>query len=74
MKNLEKEYDGCQCKHAANNDTVKCCNFCRLWNALNILASLISKGSVELWPLFEKLEEELNRIKDRRNRLEQYIK
>lgn len=46
----------------------------RLRNSLNIVAHLIQQGSESLWPVFEKLEDELVRLEERENRLSRYSK
>ena len=40
----------------------------RMDNCLNTLAGLINSGHPELWPLFERLDDELSKI-ERRNKL-----
>lgn len=40
----------------------------RVINCLNTLAGLINRGNEDLWPLFEKLDQELSNI-ERRNKL-----
>ena len=44
----------------------------RLRNSLSVITHLIEKGNDDLWPIFEKLEDELIRLEERQNRLSRY--
>ena len=44
----------------------------RLRNSLAIISSLIEKGNENLWPIFEKLENELVKLEERRLKLSRY--
>lgn len=45
----------------------------RLRKSLGIIACLIEQGSRELWPIFEKLEDELCQIEQRQTKLSQFL-
>lgn len=44
----------------------------RLRRSLTTISILIEKGNDDLWPIFEKLEEELIRLKLKKKRLSRY--
>lgn len=41
---------------------------------LNILARIIDAQGDAVWPLFERLEQELENLRSRRNRVEHHLK
>ena len=55
------------------NGEVTQTNKVRLCKSLATLASLINQGSENLWPIFEKLEEELSNLEKNETRLLKYI-
>lgn len=46
----------------------------RLRRSLTIISCLIEKGNEDLWPIFDKLEDELVRLEKRQSRLSRYSK
>lgn len=44
----------------------------RLRNSLSTIATLIERGNEKLWPVFEKLEDELLRLEQKEMRLSRY--
>ena len=44
----------------------------RLHSSLGIIADLIGHGNEKLWPIFEKLEDELLRLEQKEKRLSRY--
>lgn len=45
----------------------------RLLNSLEVVASLIKNENDSLWPVLEKLEDELSKHKKRQNKLSRYL-
>jgi len=46
----------------------------RLRKSQGTIVSLIKKGDDELWPIFDRLEEELMNLEERKSRLSRYSK
>lgn len=44
----------------------------RLRESLRTVAELIERGNEKLWPIFDKLEEELTRLEQKEERLSRY--
>ena len=44
----------------------------RLRESLRTVAALIESGNEKLWPIFDKLEEELTKLEQREERLSRY--
>lgn len=45
----------------------------RLIKSLEIIASLINAGNENLWPIFERLENELSKLEKNEARLSKYV-
>lgn len=58
---------------SSNSEKRKCEKLkTRLRDSLGIIVALIERGDENLWPIFDKLEDELKRVEGRELRLSRY--